>query len=299
MNWEEALLLYERYLKLERGYAANTALSYLRDIRKLKAYALEKQLGLSALQREHIDDFLYQLQQQSLSARSLARLISGLKNFFQFLLLDGILQTSPVDHLETPKISVSFPNFLTLEEIEQLLHSIDRSTLLGERNFAIIEMLYGCGLRVSELVNLKVGDIFPEENFVRVFGKGSKERLVPIADATVAVLQNYLLHVRPLFPIHEKHRDIVFLNRRGKKLTREMIFTIIKETSIIAGVDKKISPHTFRHSFATHMLQNGADLRSIQLMLGHENLSTTQVYTHSDMSLLRKTILQYHPRNAS
>ena len=293
MSWEESLLDYQTYLKLEKHMATNTVESYMRDIKKLQEFS-------PLLPHEHTYDSLVEFVQamaKKYSQRSQARILSGLKSYFNFLQFEERRSDNPTELLESPKIGTKLPDVLSEKEIDRLIAVIDLSKPEGERNRAIIEMLYGCGLRVSELVNLRISDLFFEEGFIRVLGKGNKERLVPISQYTVKYIELYRNEIRKHQPIQQGYEDILFLNRRGRNLTRVMIFTIIKELSIIAGIQKNISPHTFRHSFATHLLKNGADLRAIQQMLGHENIVTTEIYTHIDQEHLRKAILNHHPRN--
>lgn len=293
ISWEEILKEYNIYLKLEKRMAENTIENYLRDIQKLVDFS-------SLLPQEHSYDSLIEFLHfiaKNYSERSQARFLSGLKSFFNFLQFQDIRSDNPTELLESPKIGTKLPAVLAESEIDKLVEVIDLSKPEGERNRAILEMLYGCGLRVSELVNLKLSDLFFDEGFIRVLGKGNKERLVPISDYTVKFVNIYKDYVRVHQPIQAGFEDFLFLNRRGKSLTRVMIFTIIKELSIIAGIKKNISPHTFRHSFATHLLKNGADLRAIQQMLGHENIVTTEIYTHIDQDHLRNAILNHHPRN--
>lgn len=292
-SWNEILPEYQVYLKLEKRMAENTIESYLRDINKLVDFSTNSPL-------EHNYDSLVEFVHfvsKKYSERSQARIISGLKSFFNYLQYEEIREDNPTELLEGPKIGTKLPEVLSEKEIDKLIEVIDLSKAEGERNRAIIEMLYGCGLRVSELVNIKLSDLFFEEGFIRVLGKGNKERLVPISDYTIKFISIYKDHIRNHQIIQKGFEDFLFLNRRGKTLTRVMIFTIIKELSIIAGIKKNISPHTFRHSFATHLLKNGADLRAIQQMLGHENIVTTEIYTHIDQDHLRDAILNHHPRN--
>lgn len=249
------------------------------------------------LSREEVEAFVYDYSKKGFSVRSQARLISSLKSFFNFLRWDGRREDSPVELLEAPRLNMRLPDTLSEDEINQLIEAIDLSQPEGERNRAILETLYGCGLRVSELTELKLSDLFFKENFIRVTGKGNKQRLVPISDYTIKIINFYKNEVRVHSKIEKEFEDFVFLNRRGKKLSRVMVFIIIKKLAEQAGIRKNISPHTFRHSFATHLLRNGADIRSIQLMLGHESITTTEIYTHLDDKLLRETVLKFHPKN--
>src|SRR5690554_5601504 len=294
MDWNEALSEYVSYLKLEKNLSENTLKSYITDLRKLMAYSSVPPLELS---REEVEAFVYDYSKNGFSVRSQARLISSLKSFFNFLRWDGRREDSPVELLEAPRLNMRLPDTLSEDEINQLIEAIDLSQPEGGRNRAILETLYGCGLRVSELTELKLSDLFFKENFIRVTGKGNKQRLVPISDYTIKIINFYKNEVRVHSKIEKEFEDFVFLNRRGKKLSRVMVFIIIKKLAEQAGIRKNISPHTFRHSFATHLLRNGADIRSIQLMLGHESITTTEIYTHLDDKLLRETVLKFHPKN--
>lgn len=294
MDWKEALLDYKTYLKLEKSLSENTLEAYLRDIKKLERFTSSLPLEIEA---SEVEEFLYQFAKDNYAPRSQARLISSLKSFFGYLQLEDWRKDNPAELLESPKLGMKLPDTLSEEEIDKLIAAIDLSLPEGERNRAILETLYGCGLRVSELTELKLSDLFFEDNFIRVIGKGNKQRLIPISNYTIKFLKIYLEEIRIHMPIQKGFEDYVFLNRRGKKLTRVMIFTIIKKLAEIAGIRKKISPHTFRHSFATHLLKNGADLRSIQMMLGHESITTTEIYTHLDDNSMRDAVLKFHPRN--
>lgn len=294
MQWKDALYDYQMYLKLEKRVSANTIEGYLRDINKLIDYSDKQPLDFT---QDDLRDFVYSFAASDYSIRSQARVISGLKSFFGYLQLEDFREDNPTSLLETPKIGMKLPDVLSEKEIDKMIEVIDLSKQEGQRNRAIIEMLYGCGLRVSELINLKISDLYFDDGFIRVIGKGNKQRLVPISDYTIKYINLYTTIIRVHIPIKEDFQDFLFLNRRGKNLTRVMIFTIVKELSIIAGIKKTISPHTFRHSFATHLLKNGADLRAIQLMLGHESITTTEIYTHVDQEFIRDAIIKYHPRN--
>lgn len=294
MQWKDALYDYQMYLKLEKRVSANTIEGYLRDIQKLIDYSEKLPLDYT---QDDLRDFVHTFASSDYSIRSQARVISGLKSFFGYLQLEDFREDNPTSLLETPKIGMKLPDVLSEKEIDKMISVIDLSKQEGQRNRAIIEMLYGCGLRVSELINLKISDLFFDDGFIRVIGKGNKQRLVPISDYTIKYINLYKESIRIHIPIKEDFEDFLFLNRRGKNLTRVMIFTIVKELSIIAGIKKTISPHTFRHSFATHLLKNGADLRAIQLMLGHESITTTEIYTHVDQEFIRDAIIKFHPRN--
>lgn len=293
MTWADAIEQYRDYIRLEKNLSANTIENYIRDIEKLSRFYPDIQPD--NINTEQLQEFNFQLAKKY-NPRSQARVISGIKGFFKFLELDEIKNSNPALLIESPKLGMHLPDTLNKAEIDRVVAAIDLSAPTGERNRAIIETLYGCGLRVSELVNLKLSDIFWKEGFLRITGKGNKQRLVPLGKYNSKILKIYIEQVRVTGKIDKKSSDIVFLNIRGKKLTRVMIFTIIKQLTGFAGIDKNISPHTFRHSFATHLLENGADLRSIQLMLGHESITTTEIYTHIDRKFLRETIEKYHPR---
>lgn len=297
MKWEHLVTDYQNYLRLERGLSENSIANYSRDIRKLMDYLRTYELPVSpvSISEEEIRQFIYE-QSKALSARSRARLISGLKGFFGYLIFEDYRETNPMDLIETPKIGRKLPDTLSLEEIDQLIAAIDLTKSQGERNRSIIETLYGCGLRVSELINLKISDLFFEEGFIKVTGKGNKQRFVPIARYTQKYVILYRDEVRRHQSIQKGNEDFLYLNRRGKKLTRAMIFTIVRELAKRAGISKKISPHTFRHSFATHLLENGADLRAIQQMLGHESITTTEIYVHANQAHLRQVMENFHPR---
>lgn len=296
-SWKPFLKNYAHYLRIERGMSENTMQSYLFDLQKLTVYLEEFSIVASPIDisEDEIKNFVYHLSKK-VSARTHARVISGLKSFFQYLMVEDYRKDFPMELIETPKLGRKLPDTLSLEEINQLIAAIDLSKEGGERNKAMLETLYGCGLRVSELVELKISDLFFEEGFVKVTGKGNKQRFVPMSDYTIKVILGYQSQVRVHQPIQKGFEDILFLNRRGKKLTRAMVFTVIKQLAEKIGLHKNISPHTFRHSFATHLLENGADLRAIQMMLGHESITTTEVYVHLDRSHLNKVMLQFHPR---
>ena len=295
--WKKLLKDFEHYLKIERGMSENSVHSYLFDMEKLREFVAIHQIEETPvnISTETLRMFIYEVGKE-LHARSQSRLISALKSFFKFLLLENYREDFPMETIDTPKFGMKLPDTLSLEEIDAIIAGIDLSTEEGHRNRAIIETLYGCGLRVSELVNLHLSDLFFSEGFIRVLRKGNKQRLVPISEYTQKEINNYILHQRKNIPIVKEFSDIVFLNRRGKQLTRAMIFTIIKQAASAIGLTKTISPHTFRHSFATHLLENGANLRAIQLMLGHESITTTEIYTHIDHSYLSQVINTYHPR---
>lgn len=297
MNWPQYIKSFQNYLKLERGLSKNTLDNYAFDLQKLTQY-LEKHypdITPRTISREILEAFIYETSKQ-INARSQARLLSGLRSFFTYLIFENVREDHPMELIESPKIGRKLPDTLSMHEIDQLIAAVDLSKSEGERNRAMLETLYGCGLRVSELITLKISDLFFEEGFVKITGKGNKQRFVPIGAHTQKYIELYLSEVRILQKPVKGYEDIVFLNRRGKALTRAMIFTIIRQLAEVIGLKKTISPHTFRHSFATHLLENGADLRSIQLMLGHESITTTEVYVHLDRKHLAKVVNQYHPR---
>ncbi len=287
---------YVRYLKLERNYSSNTIEAYQRDLRYLLQFAEEQGLALADVELEHLEQFAVGLHEKGIGARSQARILSGVRSFYRFMVLDGYMEEDPTELLPSPQIGQYLPEYLSVKEVDKLESAIDLSKWEGQRNKAIIEVLFSCGLRVSELVSLKLSDIFEEEKFVRVLGKGNKERLVPISPKAIQELHYWYID-RNLMKIKPGEEDYVFLNRRGAHLTRTMILIMIKQTAKDAGIQKTISPHTLRHSFATALLKGGADLRAIQAMLGHEDIGTTEIYTHLETSDLRKEILEHHPRN--
>jgi integrase/recombinase XerD len=297
MKWQNALKDYQLYLKIERGLSKNSIDNYTLDVKKLILYLEENQITESpiSITSEIVQQFIYQLA-KSANARSQSRIISGLRSFFSYLIFEDYREDNPLELIESPKIGIKLPDTISEEEIDSLINAIDLSKPEGERNRAILETLYGCGLRVSELVNMKLSDLFFDEGFIKVTGKGDKQRFVPIVETTQKYISIYAKEVRSHIKIKSGSEDTLFLNRRGKQLTRAMIFTIIKQLADKIGLKKSISPHTFRHSFATHLLQNNADLRSIQLMLGHESITTTEIYVHLDKSHLTKVVQKYHPR---
>ena len=287
---------YLRYLKLERNYSENTVEAYRHDLGYLMAFLKERGLAAVDAELSDMEEFAATLHEKTVSARSQSRILSGVRSFYRFLRLDGYMETDPTELLGSPQTGEHLPEYLSTEEVDLLEGSIDLSKWEGQRNKAIIEVLFSCGLRVSELVNLKFSDLFPEEKFVRVIGKGNKERLVPISSSALRQLELWYMD-RNLMTIKPGEEDYVFLNRRGHHLTRTMILIMIKRQAVAAGIKKTISPHTLRHSFATALLKGGADLRAIQAMLGHESIGTTEVYTHLETSDLRREILEHHPRN--
>jgi integrase/recombinase XerD len=297
-NWERYIKDFVSYLKIEKGLAENSILAYQHDVDKLKEFASSKSSLPDQLSYDDLKLFLTTLYDLGLSARSQARIISGIKQFYGFLLLENLIKEDPSELLEQPKLGRKLPEVLTIEEIDSLLAAIDLSKNEGHRNRAMLETLYSCGLRVSELVGLRFSDLFFEEGFIRVIGKGNKERLVPVSPQVQKEIDIYQQHIRNHLNIQKRSENIVFLNRRGAQLTRVMVFTIIKNLAESIGLKKNISPHTFRHSFATHLIEGGANLRAIQEMLGHESITTTEIYTHLDQRFLRDAILSFHPRNA-
>lgn len=287
---------YHFYLKMEKSLSTNTVDSYERDIQKLISYLDEAGIKPEEAKLEHLRDFLVEIGELGINERSQARLISGIKSFYRFLIYKNKITQDPTELLEAPKIGLRLPEVLSLDEIEQIISAIDLSKPEGQRNKAIIEVLYGSGLRVSELINLKISNIYFDEGYMLIEGKGSKQRLVPLSEESIKQIGYWRLD-RNRLDIKKGNEDFLFLNRYGRKLTRAMIFTIVKDLAAIAGIKKNVSPHTFRHSFATHLLENGANLRAIQQLLGHESIATTELYTHIDVQYLRETILMYHPAN--
>lgn len=299
MTWDEKIKDFEIFLRFERNFSENTLDAYVRDIKKLKDYAEEdlENVGPDSIGYENLQEYIFNLSKQKFSERSQARWISSIKAFFKFLLEDEYREDNPAALLEGPKLGLYLPDTLSLPDINKIIAAIEANTDLGKRNQCIIEVLYGCGLRVSELIDLKISNINFKEQYIKVHGKGNKTRFVPLADYTADLLESYIKEVRSKGKINKKYEDTLFLNSRGTSMSRVIVFLIIKELTDKAGVNKKISPHTFRHSFATHLLQNGADLRYIQEMLGHSSITTTEVYTHLKTEELRDVILNYHPRN--
>lgn len=297
MTWKNGLENYIHYLKIERGLSENSISSYTLDVEKLIKYLEQNNITTSPLSidKEVIQQFVYEVS-KTVNARSQSRIISGLKSFFHYLLFEDYRDSNPMDLIESPKIGRSLPDTLSVEEIDRMISCIDLSKPEGERNRAIIEILYGCGLRVSELINLKLSDLFFDEGYISIVGKGDKQRFVPIGDYTQNYILIYIKDIRNHLSIKKGDEDTLFLNRRGGQLTRAMIFTIVKRLAEKAGLHKNVSPHTFRHSFASHLLENGADLRSIQVMLGHESITTTEIYMHLDRIHLTDVMLNFHPR---
>jgi len=298
MNWDQALQDYGHYLRIERGLSDNSIKNYRWDILKLMEFLKNNSLddNPKRIPKETLQKFVYEVA-KTMNPRSQARIISGLKSFFNYLVFEDYREDNPMDLIDSPKIGRKLPDTLSEDEINQIIEAIDLSKAEGERNRAMLETLYGCGLRVSELVGLKISDLFFEEDFIKVTGKGDKQRFVPISEVNKKYITLYRKEIRVHQDIKKGFEDILFLNRRGRQLTRAMIFTIIKRLAVEIGLKKNISPHTFRHSFATHLLQNGADLRAIQQMLGHESITTTEVYVHIDRTHLTEVMNKFHPRN--
>ena len=298
MRWQDALRDFQFYLKIERGLSENSVINYSNDMSKLINYLEENAIQNTPLTitDETIQQFIYTTS-KDINARSQSRLISGLRSFFDFLIFEKYRKDNPTALVETPKIGRKLPDTLSLQDIDTIIASIDLSTPEGERNKAILEILYACGLRVSEVITLKLSDLFFKEGFIRVTGKGNKQRFVPIGKHTQRIINLYITEIRKQIIIQKGFEDTLFLNRRGKQLTRNMVFMIIRDLAKKAGIKKSISPHTFRHSFATHLLERGADLRSIQQMLGHESITTTEIYMHVDKSFLKEVMEKYHPRS--
>ena len=297
MNWNSYIKSYQSYLKIERGLSKNTIANYTFDIERLCQFLIQNSIEVSPIKitEETLQQFIYFVSKE-VNARSQARIISGLKSFFSYLIFEDYRNDNPLELIETPRIGRKLPDTLSISDIDLLIGAIDLSTSEGERNRAMLETLYGCGLRVSELVDLKISDLFFEEGFVKITGKGNKQRFVPVANTTQKFIDIYKSTIRLHLNIQKGHEDTLFLNRRGRKLTRAMIFTIIKDLAVKINLNKTISPHTLRHSFATHLLENGADLRSIQLMLGHESITTTEIYVHLDRKHLTQILNRFHPR---
>lgn len=299
MTWNEKINDFENFLRFERNFSENTLDAYLRDIKKLRDYAefdLEN-TGPFEITYENIQEYLFQLSKKKFSERSQARWISSIKSFFKYLVEDEFRTDNPTTLLEGPKLGLYLPDTLSFEDVNRIIAVIKNDTDLGRRNHCMVEVLYGCGLRVSELIDLKISNINFKESYLKVEGKGDKSRFVPMASFTSKLIKDYIRDIRSKYKINKKCEDILFLNSRGSAMSRVIVFIIIKELTEKAGINKKISPHTFRHSFATHLLQNGADLRYIQEMLGHSSITTTEIYTHLKNEELRDVILNYHPRN--
>ena len=299
MNWTPSIKGFKNYLQLERSLSSNSIEAYLRDVEKFVQYLELQEIDITPekVEQQQIEDFLQWVSEIGLNARSQARILSGLKAFYKYMLMEDMIDIAPTELLESPKIGRKLPEVLSIEEINQIIGAIDLSKEEGERNKAMLETLYSCGLRVSELISLKLSGLLLEEGFIRVVGKGDKERITPIGSVAIRHINTYIESKRNHMNNIDKYsEDVLFLNRRGKQLTRVMVFTIIKNLTEKAGITKVVSPHTFRHSFATHLVEGGADLRAIQEMLGHESITTTEIYTHLDREYLRQAILDFHPR---
>jgi integrase/recombinase XerD len=297
MSWENSIKEFKYYLRVERSLTNNTVDAYIRDVNKLSKYSINNNLSIKLIIRENIQDFISFLNDEKISARTQARVISSIKSFFKFLIMEDYIINDPCQLIQNPKIGLKLPDVLSIEEIDLIVSNIDNSSKHGQRNTTIIETLYSCGLRVSELINLKISNIKFLEKYIKITGKGNKERLTPISQKCLKLLSIYINEIRIHQIIKNGNDDIVFLNNRGSQLSREMIFTIVKKLTEKSGIKKNVSPHTFRHSFATHLIEGGADLRAVQEMLGHENITTTEIYTHLDNDYLRSNLMQFHPRS--
>ncbi|MBN2743442.1 integrase/recombinase XerD [Breznakibacter xylanolyticus] len=299
MTWEKEIEGFRTYLKVEKGLSDNSIHAYVTDLQKLVVYLREKgmNIGPDQVVLANLKTMMQEITDRGISPRTQARIISGIKSFYKYLLIEEKVEKDPTALLEAPRVGRKLPEVLTVEEIDSIINTIDVKKSEGQRNKAILETLYSCGLRVSELIDLKISNLFFESGFVKIEGKGSKERLVPISTKAIKEINLYLSDYRRTLKIDPADEDILFLNRRGKKLSRVMIFTIIKTLVAKVGLTKNISPHTFRHSFATHLIDGGANLRAVQEMLGHESIITTEIYTHLDKEYLKNTIVQYHPRS--
>ncbi len=297
MSWESSIKEFKYYLQIERSLANNSVQAYLRDIRKLASFSSDINKTELSISTKDIRAFINTLNEQGISSRSQARIISGIKSFYKFLIIEDYITHDPTMLIENPKIGLKLPDVLSVDEIDLIISSLDLSKKHGQRNKAIIETLYSCGLRVTELINLKISNIQFKEGYIKIIGKGDKERLTPIGSNAIKYILLYINEIRVHQKIKKNNEDFVFLNNRGSKLSRVMIFTLIKKIIEKVGIKKKVSPHTFRHSFATHLIEGGADLRAVQEMLGHESITTTEIYTHLDKDYLRSNIMQFHPRS--
>lgn len=299
MQWQSTIKGFQSFLKLERSLSANSIVAYTEDVQCFVQFLADKKYDLNPekIEHKHLTEFLQWLNELDRSATTQSRIISGIRAFYKYLLLENMVTVNPTELLETPKIGRSLPDVLNVEDIDQLLKATDMSTDKGQRDRTMLETMYSCGLRVSELVNLKISDLFFDTEFVRVTGKGNKQRLIPIGHEAMKFINIYKNDIRVHTLVQKGFEDFLFLNNRGRKLTTAMVFIIIKGLAAKVGMKKHVSPHTFRHSFATHLVENGADLRSVQEMLGHESITTTEIYTHMDRKYLRDTIEKYHPRS--
>jgi integrase/recombinase XerD len=301
MSWKSLIKGYENYLKIEKSLSSNTVDAYIRDINKMDGFfnSGDSKKKINSINHEDFQNYLAHLNELKINARSQSRVISSMRSFFKYLMIEKIIDNNPSELLENPKTGKKLPEFLTIDEIDLMVSQIDRSKSEGERNIAILEVLYGCGLRVTELIELKISEIYWKEGFIRIIGKGNKERLVPLGKIASKHLKIYLNEIRVHQKIDNQFVDHVFINKNGKKLSRVMIFKIIKKLTEKAGIQKNVSPHTLRHSFATHLVEGGADLRAVQEMLGHQSITTTEIYTHLDKNYLKQNILDYHPLEKS
>ena len=301
MSWKNLIKGYENYLKIEKSLSSNTVDAYIRDINKMDGFfnSEDSKKKINSINHEDFQNYLTHLNELKINARSQSRVISSMRSFFKYLMIEKIIDNNPSELLENPKTGKKLPEFLTIDEIDLMVSQIDRSKSDGERNIAILEVLYGCGLRVTELIELKISEIYWKEGFIRIIGKGNKERLVPLGKIASKHLKIYLNEIRVHQKIDNQFVDHVFINKNGKKLSRVMIFKIIKKLTEKAGIQKNVSPHTLRHSFATHLVEGGADLRAVQEMLGHQSIITTEIYTHLDKNYLKQNILDYHPLEKS
>ncbi len=299
MIWDNYIKGFKTYLQLEKSLSPNTVEAYIHDVEKLSQYLTLKELKITpeSIDLKNLQEFVKWLNELGVNARTQSRVISGIKSFYKYLMLEDIVSNNPTDLLESPKIGRKLPDTLSLEEINKLIAAIDLSKAEGQRNKAMLETLYGCGLRVSELIDLKISGLYFDAGFLKIIGKGNKERLVPLGSVAKKYILIYLENIRNHMNIEKESEDILFLNRRGRKLSRVMVFIIIKDLAKVSGLNKNISPHTFRHSFASHLVDRGADLRAVQVMLGHESITTTEIYTHLDRQYLRDNIMEYHPRS--
>lgn len=297
--WKSNIQDFKYYLQIEKSLSPNSIVSYESDIQKLMAFVETTcpHKKPSDINTKDLQAFLKYISEFHFTETTQSRIISGIKHFYKFLILENYIQTNPAELLETPRIKRKLPVYLSVEEIDVMLSMIDRSSAEGERNIAMLETMYSCGLRVSELINLKLSDLHFQEGFISVIGKGDKQRLVPIGKSAINLISNYKNHHRQHIAIKKNYEDLLFLSKRGTSITRQMVFYVIKDLAEKAGIKKTLSPHTFRHSFATHLVEGGADLRAVQEMLGHESITTTEIYTHLDQHFLRENILSYHPRN--
>ena len=301
MSWKSLIKGYKNYLKIEKSLSSNTVDAYIRDINKMDGFfnSEDSKKKINSINHEDFQNYLAHLNGLKINARSQSRVISSMRSFFKYLMIEKIIDNNPSELLENPKTGKKLPEFLTIDEIDLMVSQIDRSKSDGERNIAILEVLYGCGLRVTELIDLKISEIYWKEGFIRIIGKGNKERLVPLGKIASKHLKIYLNEIRVHQKIDNQFVDHVFINKNGKKLSRVMIFKIIKKLTEKAGIQKNVSPHTLRHSFATHLVEGGADLRAVQEMLGHQSITTTEIYTHLDKNYLKQNILDYHPLEKS